>query len=302
MNLARPIRALFALCACFALGAPALALELPAGAVRTAETRVAPAEFARAGFNGTEVPLLTLPTEMQVEAWRLPGERRTNYQVLQSLLEQLTEEGYQIVYRCQAVSCGGFDFRFAIGRFAAPELYIDLGSYHYATLRKGQELIGILVSHGGADGFVQISRTAAIETSAAARPDTAIRPIGDLATALVTHGRVVLDDVAFATGSAELADGAEAHLRELASFMTNTPEARIALVGHTDAVGSLENNIALSRKRAQSVRARLISAFGISGDRLLAEGVGFLAPLTSNQTEEGRRANRRVEAVLLNTP
>lgn len=299
MTRARPIRALSAVCASLALGAPALALDLPAGAVLTAETRVAPAQFARAGFDGTEVPLLTLPTGMQVEAWRLPGERRTNYQVLQSLLEQLTREGFQTVYRCQAVSCGGFDFRFAIGRFTAPELYIDLGSYHYATARKGNDLFGILVSHGGADGFVQISHTTAIETAAAPQADAITHPAGGLAEQLVAHGRAVLDQVEFATGSAQLAEGARTHLRDLARFLTDRPDVRIALVGHTDTEGRLDNNIALSRKRAQSVRAMLMSEFGIDGDRLLAEGVGFLAPLTNNQTEEGRRINRRVEAVLL---
>ena len=81
--------------------------------------------------------------------------------------------------------------------------------------------------------------------------------------------------------------------------MRASPDMRIALVGHTDTVGSLDGNIALSVSRARSVRQRLIDAYGIAPERLQSQGMGFLAPYTSNTTEEGREANRRVEAVVL---
>lgn len=281
------------------VSAPAFALELPAGAIRTGTVTSAPAEFARNRFDGDQVPMITLPTEMQVEAWRITGDGQTNYQLLTSLLTQLTDDGYQILFQCQSVSCGGYDFRFAVGRFAAPELFIDLGSFQYATARKGNDVVGLLVSHGGTDGFVQISRTQGLATAAPVSPTGSTHPTGDLAALLLDRGHVVLDMVAFATGSAKLAPGAAGQLQDIATFLANTPTARIALVGHTDTQGSLENNIALSRKRAQSVRRYLIDTHGIAGDRLQAEGVGYLSPLTSNQTQDGRTANRRVEAVLL---
>ena len=71
------------------------------------------------------------------------------------------------------------------------------------------------------------------------------------------------------------------------------------LVGHTDTVGSLDANIALSRRRAEAVRARLVEAHGVDGARIDARGVGYLAPAVANDSDEGREANRRVEAVLL---
>ena len=74
---------------------------------------------------------------------------------------------------------------------------------------------------------------------------------------------------------------------------------RIALVGHTDTVGGLEANINVSRARARSVRQRLIESYGIAEERLDAEGMGYLAPVASNLTAEGRDQNRRVEVVLL---
>lgn len=293
---------------CFAtlaalLGTPAMALDLPAGAIKTAETRLAPAEFARAHFNGQKVPMISAPGEMRVEAWQVKGDGQTNYQLLKSLTDQLTGEGYQPVFQCQAVSCGGYDFRFAVGKFSAPELFVDLGSFQYATLRKDKNIIGLLVSHSGADGFVQISRTAETDTVAkapTATPAPSPPPLTGLVATLLERGHVVLTDVRFATGSSTLAKGPNTQLSQLAQFLSDRPKARLALVGHTDAQGQLDTNVALSRKRAASVRNALIKEYGISAARLQAEGVGYLSPLTTNLSPEGREANRRVEAVLLN--
>ena len=72
-------------------------------------------------------------------------------------------------------------------------------------------------------------------------------------------------------------------------------------MGHTDTVGGLEANVALSRRRAASVRDRLIERHGVPAEQLEAHGTGYLAPVAPNTTAEGREANRRVEAVLLET-
>ncbi len=285
------------------LARPLLALDLPNGAEMTAQTQSAPADFARAPFDGFAVPMITAPGTLDLQAWRIAGDSQTNYQLITMLTNQLITEGYDILFQCQAVSCGGYDFRFAVGRFAPPDLFIDLGSYHYATLRKGDTYIGLLVSHGGADGFVQISQNNAqrkITTTAPAAHIPSATTDG-LAATLEGQGHIVLDGVHFETGSATLGEGNIARLEELANYLTGNPDRRIALVGHTDAVGSLKGNTALSKKRAASVRARLIERYGISGDRLQAEGVGYLSPTSTNLTPEGQDANRRVEAVLLNT-
>ena len=122
---------------------------------------------------------------------------------------------------------------------------------------------------------------------------------GDLAGALRTKGHVVLTDLEFETGSSALGAGNFASLDRLAGFMAAEPGARVALVGHTDSIGGLAGNIALSKRRAQSVRQRLIEAHGIDGARMQAEGMGYLSPVASNLEPEGREANRRVEVILL---
>lgn len=70
------------------------------------------------------------------------------------------------------------------------------------------------------------------------------------------------------------------------------------VVEHTRNEGEHDYNMGLSKRRAQSVVKALTGGFGIAADRLLASGVGSLAPVASNSPEEGRARNRRVELVL----
>ncbi len=72
---------------------------------------------------------------------------------------------------------------------------------------------------------------------------------------------------------------------------------RVYVVGHTDNVGGLAANVDLSKRRAASVAAELTAKYGIGADRLAAYGDGPYAPIASNDSEDGRAANRRVELV-----
>ena len=122
-----------------------------------------------------------------------------------------------------------------------------------------------------------------------------------LSNQLEQVGRAVLGDLSFETGSAQLAQGDYASLRALAEYLATTPSRTVALVGHTDSSGGLEANIALSKRRAASVLERLVSVYGADRAQLEAEGMGYLAPLSSNLTEAGRTANRRVEVIVTST-
>jgi OOP family OmpA-OmpF porin len=146
-------------------------------------------------------------------------------------------------------------------------------------------------------GAVATAGSVAAETppAAAAAPGG---PAPGLAAALAQTGAVALDDLTFATGSAQLGPGDFASLRDLAAYLAGNPDRTVALVGHTDASGDLAGNVALSRARAASVRDRLVRDYGAPADRVTAEGVGYLAPRATNLTPEGRTLNRRVEVVL----
>lgn len=79
--------------------------------------------------------------------------------------------------------------------------------------------------------------------------------------------------------------------------MKRNPSIRLYVVGHTDDSGGYQNNMALSDKRAAAVVADLVHHTGIHPARLLSRGIGPLAPLGSNQTENGKSRNRRVELI-----
>jgi OOP family OmpA-OmpF porin len=137
--------------------------------------------------------------------------------------------------------------------------------------------------------------------AAAETPATGPSAKPGVIASLATEGRAVLSDLTFASGSAELDDAAFPSLKELASKLAANPGWKIALVGHTDTLGSAEANMALSQRRAEAVKDRMVNAFGVETTRIEAAGVGFLAPIATNLSPEGRAMNRRVEVVLITT-
>ena len=306
--------------ACAAVSAPALALELnlPAASTLTAE-RVTPLGSFDAPvgvFAADGLPVQTIEGVIDRRAWRISTGGLTSLQVMSPLRAQLDDLGYRIVFECDAAGCGGFDFRFAAEVLPGPNMYVNLSQYRYLTAFMGpadapSEAVGVLVSVADASAYVQIIHADSggalpeRDDAGAAGPD-AISPvppdisdIPDLERQLRRNGRIILPDLEFATGTSDLGAGPYPSLTQLARMLLAQPAMRLALVGHTDTTGSLEANVAVSRARAASVRQRLIDDYSVPEAQLDAEGMGYLAPVASNLTAEGRERNRRVEAVLL---
>jgi outer membrane protein OmpA-like peptidoglycan-associated protein len=109
---------------------------------------------------------------------------------------------------------------------------------------------------------------------------------------------VVLFGVTFETSRSSLTASSDLALDRVAQSLLANPDVRIEIGGHTDATGSTAANRRLSLQRAQSVKAYLVRQ-GIRPDRLETVGYGPDEPIATNDTEEGRRQNRRVELTLL---
>jgi len=118
-----------------------------------------------------------------------------------------------------------------------------------------------------------------------------------LADSLERDGRVDLQGIYFDTGKAVLRSESDAAIAEIAQLMNARPTIRLAVVGHTDNAGLFEANILLSEARASAVRDALVTRYGIAASRLVARGKGSTEPVASNDTQEGRAQNRRVELV-----
>lgn len=117
-----------------------------------------------------------------------------------------------------------------------------------------------------------------------------------MAAGLERDGRIELQGIFFDTGRATLTPESTPALEQVVALMRNQPGLQLRVVGHTDSVGDFQDNVKLSQDRAEAVRLALLGR-GIDGGRLTAQGIGPSVPVASNDTEEGRARNRRVELV-----
>ncbi|WP_017730204.1 OmpA family protein [Nafulsella turpanensis] len=106
--------------------------------------------------------------------------------------------------------------------------------------------------------------------------------------------RVTINNIFFDFDKATLRNESYPELNRLLEFMNNYPNVKIRIQGHTDSVGPEDYNQQLSERRADAV-ARFLQVNGVSNDRIIVEGLGEAAPVASNDTNEGRQENRRVE-------
>lgn len=115
--------------------------------------------------------------------------------------------------------------------------------------------------------------------------------------ALAESGRVTTQGIYFDTGSDVLRPESGGTLKEIAQMLSEHPELKLTIEGHTDNVGAAEANQSLSERRAAAVKAALVKHFGADGARLSTQGFGASKPVGPNTSAEGRQANRRVELV-----
>ncbi len=311
---------LFACAMWLAVVQPAAALEisLPTNARQTVERNTDPDSYAApvGVFAEGQVARIIIEGDVRRTAWRLDSPGLTPLQVMRPIRAQLIAAGFDLALDCAAADCGGFDFRFATETLPGPNMYVNIRAFHFVTAMRPDgdspdEVITVLASTSATSAYVQIIQAGKLSDGSVAVATNTDLPIktpqvlppngvvGDLSDQLLSTGHAVLTDLDYATGTSDLGPGPFASLNKLADFLKAQPTVQIALVGHTDSVGGLDGNIALSRRRAQSVRDRLIATYSVDADRMDAQGMGYLAPVASNLDAIGREANRRVEVIIL---
>jgi OOP family OmpA-OmpF porin len=118
-----------------------------------------------------------------------------------------------------------------------------------------------------------------------------------LSGGLSGNGHVVVNGILFDTGKADVKPESGPALDEVAKLLKANPKLKVYVVGHTDNVGALAGNMDLSKRRAASVVQTLTTKYGVPAVQLDAIGDGPSAPVASNDAEDGRALNRRVELV-----
>lgn len=302
--------------------AQALDLRFPAPATASGERREALTSYnvPTGPWRAGTIPTVAAEGAFDQTAWKVPSRDLTTLQILAPLRDQIAALGFQTVFECETTACGGFDFRYGTDLLPEPQMHVDLGDFRFLAARRdgvqGPDWLTLMVSRSADTGFVQLTTIGAapigapdltVSTKSPFDPGTtataaipAPPQASPLIAALTAGQAVALDDLVFPSGQATLASGETATLRTLADWLADNPAATVELVGHTDASGSRDANIALSLARADATRAALV-ALGADPARLATRGAGPAEPRASNDTPEGRAQNRRVEVTLTPT-
>jgi OOP family OmpA-OmpF porin len=243
----------------------------------------------------------------------------SSFEVFRNYEAALNKAGFTTLYECETARCEKDSIQYKIVRWPESSRWLNIkrGDYHlirmfeskpgfhYLHARKsgtnGDVDVQIALSRGD-DGdkttegrvwqFVQVIEAAAVEQG------KVIVDAAAIGTALKREGRIALYGVLFDTNEAVIKPESKAALEQMAKSLADNPSLNVFIVGHTDNQGTIETNLALSRKRAQAVANALAGSYGIGAARMLSYGVANLAPVAANTEEAGRARNRRVEMVV----
>jgi outer membrane protein OmpA-like peptidoglycan-associated protein len=119
----------------------------------------------------------------------------------------------------------------------------------------------------------------------------------DFSKVITSTGRYVTYGILFDTDSDRLKPESAPVIKSIARGLETNPNLKLVIEGHTDSVGSADHNLDLSKRRAEAVKAVLVSQFKVDAARLTTAGLGATKPIGSNDTPQGRAQNRRVEFV-----
>ena len=193
-------------------------------------------------------------------------------------------------------SCGSWkNTGIGSGIGAAAGAAIGLGIGHLAGNKAVGTAIGAAV---GAGAGALIGRKMDKAAEAAKQVEGAqvqeITDVNGLPAVKVTFDSGIL----FGFNSSTLSDEAKANLTQFAEVLKSTPDADVAIFGHTDNVGTEKANQSVSEKRAKAV-AKHLEAQGVASSQIKdVLGMNYSQPVASNDTEEGRAQNRRVEVYM----
>lgn len=228
-------------------------------------------------------------------------QNRSVLEVFRNYEAQLKQDGFKVVYTCVRAQCGdirkdiesgprymllwgGGDHRYLAAKLARPEgdVHVSL----YVTRNEGG---------GPARGRAMVQLDV-VE----ARPMEQRMIVVDAQTmrgSLARDGRVTLYGIEFDFDKDTLRADANAQIAQIAGLLKQDRKLSVRVVGHTDGKGAASHNQQLSLRRADRIVDALADDHGIARGRLEAVGVGAAAPVASNETEQGRALNRRVEIV-----
>jgi outer membrane protein OmpA-like peptidoglycan-associated protein len=216
-------------------------------------------------------------------------------EVSRNFESQLAKAGFETLLACDTDQCGGIPFSESIDVLPIPQMWIDGFNFrYYAGVKKDgkTETYAAVLTSINNDNV-----TAQLIVAVVGAMDNNMVDAAAMKKGLGDKGHIALYGIYFDTDKATLKSESKPTLDEMAKLLNGQPDLKVFIVGHTDSQGSYEHNMTLSRQRAEAVAGALMGSYKIARGRLYTAGVGYLAPVGSNATDEGRALNRRVELV-----
>jgi outer membrane protein OmpA-like peptidoglycan-associated protein len=245
------------------------------------------------GLDTKAMQFTTEPLEGRVTriAYANPAGRST-LEIFRNYREALQKAGAEILFTCETDACGPGYARSAWskqhGLFAASD-----GDPRYLAARLTKDTAQAYVAVMVGKRRTQVD---VVEVKAMDRGLVAV-DVATLSQGIEATGSVKIYGILFDVDQATIRAESKPTLDAIAGLLRAQPSLSLFIVGHTDATGTLEHNMTLSRARARSVVEALTKEYGIAPGRLDPHGVGPLAPVAPNTTDDGRQKNRRVELV-----
>lgn len=218
---------------------------------------------------------------------------RSVLEIYRNYEQNLTQAGFQTLFACNGVACGeaqaggshptlrhpSYLRRFLAAKLSRSEgdLYVSLAVQAQDTGSSGETMLDV----------IEVKPMENKELVDAA----------SLANSVSKTGHVAVYGILFDTAKADIKPESDVTLKEIAKLLQQDLKLKLYIVGHTDNQGMLDANMDLSMRRANSVILALTGKYGVTAARLKALGDGPSAPVASNDSEEGRAKNRRVELV-----
>ncbi len=248
---------------------------------------------------------------------------RSVLEVTKNYRDALISRGFTPVYECSGAACGPA-FRKLKYAWDAPSTQVaGLNIEHarqgfvqsvfdaakdirYSLLSKGGTYVAIFGGLNAGGGFGDASKALNDRVSVlvevvepkAMDQNIVVLDASAIGQSLANEGAVSLYGLYFDTDKAVLQPTSKPQLDQMAAYLKANPAVQVYVVGHTDNQGPLDHNMTLAEARAKAIAGALSTTYAIAPARLMAKGIGPLAPAATNKTEAGRAKNRRVQLVL----
>jgi outer membrane protein OmpA-like peptidoglycan-associated protein len=269
---------------------------------------VLPTGPAIKGEEGGRIPSEKLALEGEITRILYRGpEDRSTLEILKNYQAALESAGFDILFSCQPDNCGNL-FEWLLYK---DQKQIRNTKTSGSAFDVPKELRYLAARIKTDKRVVHVALMVAIDSIWTKKPVTLLEVIEskamdiDMVTVdadamskgIDATGHIAVYGIFFETDSATITAESDPTLAEIGLLLESRPDLKLLVVGHTDNRGTHEYNMNLSSKRANSVVRALTELLDINPDRLDSAGVGFLAPVASNDTATGRAKNRRVELV-----